>query len=293
MLPHLEGTITPGVNYVFCVTFQLAWKDLAKSTVNSAIQLEGGPSWIDVLNQGRHAPSGLSQDCYLSMGGFVRDGIVQRIRNKMAQRFPNAQLTVPEPPASTVAYVFAYLEKSLSFGEAFDRSDGTLRWPLGGNLTQVSSFGSADFCSGTRRYDAIVEQVTILDYANDDDFVLKLNSSSRRDEIILAKIQPQVTLRETIESVESRINKSSLDEYARKPQTGESLVVPIIRVDTLRIYDEITGKPFLNPPLEGLYIAESATGNPVSSRRVGCPFGIIWGNSGSIGSSRDTEAFSF
>ena len=68
VLPHLEGTITPGVNYVFCVTFQLAWNELAKDTVNSAIQLENGPLWIDSLNQGRHAPSRLSHDCYLSLG---------------------------------------------------------------------------------------------------------------------------------------------------------------------------------------------------------------------------------
>ena len=153
----------------------------------------------------------------------MQDGIVERIRTQYVADISNPQLTVPEPPASTVAYVFAYLEKSLSFGEAFDRSDGLLRWPLGGKPAPVSSFGSADFCRGTRRYDAIAEQVTILDYANNDDFVLKLNSTSPRDEIILAKIQPHVTLRETIEFVASRINNSSLDEYARKPQKNRGI----------------------------------------------------------------------
>ena len=36
VLPHTEGAITPGRNYVYCPTFQMAWDELCDGVIKSA-----------------------------------------------------------------------------------------------------------------------------------------------------------------------------------------------------------------------------------------------------------------
>ena len=208
ILPHSDGPISPGVNYIYCATFQLAWAELAKNTVGSDIELEGGPPWIDHLAQGEFRPSDLSKDSYLAMGGLVSEGIVERIQAEMTKRFPHANVDVPQPRRDSDGYAFAYLTKSLTFARAFERPYRRLRWPLQGSRISVATFGIMDYSelTDTEQGDELVEQVTILDYVSDSDFVLRLNPASQSDQIILAKVRPLSTLRETMESVEMRID---------------------------------------------------------------------------------------
>ena len=262
ILPHSDGPISPGVNYIYCATFQLAWAELAKNTVGSDIELEDGPPWIDHLGQGEFKQSDLSKDSYLAMGGLVSEGIVERIQAEMTKRFPNANVDVPQPRPDSDGYAFAYLTKSLTFARAFERPYQRLRWSIQGSKTSVATFGIMDYSelTDTEQGDELVEQVTILDYVSDSDFVLRLNPASQSDQIILAKVGPLSTLRETMEAVEMRIDNSSLTASSRHLQEGETLLVPIVQVSALRSYNEIVGRRFLNPGYERWFVTAAIQG---------------------------------
>src|SRR5947209_3891172 len=51
ILPHLEGPITAGRNYVYCASFQLAWDELRKKAGPEGIQVQDIPPLAAALNR--------------------------------------------------------------------------------------------------------------------------------------------------------------------------------------------------------------------------------------------------
>ena len=260
VVPHTGGPITRGRNYLYCGTFQLAWNEMQQQIVKAPIQLEENPPMVDFLNKGQFQKSDLSAESYLAMAGRVQDGIVEDIRQAMAQKFPSADMEVPKPQKETVFYAYAYLEKALAFREAFDRLSAPLLFHSGDEESRVASFGFREFEVSSARDQQIEKQVTILDYRSDDDFILVLNTTSERDQIVLAKIQPQGTLQETIAVVQARIQQSPLEEWNRSVHSSESLVVPIISVGVERQYMELIDRDLQNRGWEGWAVAEARQG---------------------------------
>jgi hypothetical protein len=124
----------------------------------------------------------------------------------------------------------------------------------------VASFGFRDFKLSSERDQQIERQVTILDYRSDDDFILTLNATSQRDQIVLAKIEPQATLQETIAAVQTRIEQSPLKEWARTVGGFESVVVPVISVGVERRYTELIDRGIQNAGWEGYAVSEARQG---------------------------------
>ena len=141
VLPHTEGSITPGRNYVYCATFQLAWNELQDDFIKAPIELEGMPAMAKFLNRRSFRRSDLSAKSYLAMAGTVKDGIIERIRQAMRDKFPPSNMTVPDARTDTAIFVYAYLEKSLAFREAFDRLREPLKFRMGNRMARVAAFG--------------------------------------------------------------------------------------------------------------------------------------------------------
>ncbi len=104
----------------------------------------------------------------------------------------------------------------------------------------------------------LLSQVSILDYVSDDDFVIELKTQSEADQVILAKVQPQATLAETIESVLTREPDPWLEPF----KSSDVLKVPMANFDVRRSFDELTDHPF---PVVGLeyptYLIKTAIQN--------------------------------
>jgi hypothetical protein len=260
VLPYTGGPITQGRNYLYCGTFQLAWNEMQQQIVKAPIQLEGNPPMADFLNKGPFQKSDLSAESFLAMAGSVDKGIVEEIRQAMAEKFPSAAMEAPEPLEDTAFYAYAYLEKALAFREAFDRLPEPLPFHSGGKEFPVAGFGFRDLEVSSERDEQIEKQATILDYRGDDDFILALNTTSERDQIVLAKIPPQKTLQETIAAVQARIEQSPLEEWNRGVHASESLVVPIISVGVERRYAELIGRHLRNRGWELYSVSEARQG---------------------------------
>ena len=87
-------------------------------------------------------------------------------------------------------------------------------------------------------HDSMYPQVRILDCRSEDDFVIELKTKSEGDRLILAKMQPQRKLSETLGAVRERIERG-------KPEptlTNDVMVVPRMNFDLTRRYSELEGR---------------------------------------------------
>ncbi len=95
--------------------------------------------------------------------------------------------------------------------------------------------------------------MSVLAYENNDDFVLRLNTTDEQDEIVLAKVRPETTLADTVAAVRERIEQAPRDGQDGL-KAGDSLVVPIVEVNVDRTYTELLRKYLMNPRWSGLYL---------------------------------------
>ena len=134
---------------------------------------------------------------------------------------------------------YAYLEKKLLFKNKFKNRDEPLPFCAGTTRADVKSFGLEEMETVSRA----MQQVRIHDYANKDDFVIRINTES--DDIVMAKVLPAATLHETLATVRRRIKDR--DSTYRRPNVEklDTLVIPKINFGIDRRYSEIIGRMFL------------------------------------------------
>jgi hypothetical protein len=232
--PVLETEITRGTNLLWCGTFQLAWNE-ACHLVGGDLQLEKSNALVSALNQHSFTKESLDEASYIAVAGFLKDDIRENIRRAVQEKFHGVfnprfipQKRVTERPQDFIAYACLY--KNLSFPTPFERLDDSLMF----EGVPVPAFGIGEYKTAL---DAIYPQVSILDYRSEDDFVIELKTKSPNDRLILAKLQPNLTLAETIMSVSNRIAEGP----AEAASTNDLLLVPRMKLDLTREYTELEG----------------------------------------------------
>lgn len=249
--PHLEASIEPGKNLLWCSTFQLVWNEGCRAA-GGDIRLENEPPMVPALNRKAADPKDVDPGSCLVASGLMKDDIVGKIRSELGLKFRGRaepdlldRIAPSLPPDGWLAY--AYLFRELPFEYPLKRLDE----PLAFGSTQVATFGLK---KATSRMDDIhkAEQVVVLDYKNADDFVLELTPQDKTERIVLAKIAPAETLEKTIEAVRSRAVLGDAKEYKSTLDMGETLIVPMLNFDVWKSYDELEGKKITTPgPLQG------------------------------------------
>jgi hypothetical protein len=166
------------------------------------------------------------------VAGWVRDGVIDQIRAELTETFHGAATPQLVPvrnalrPQDIVAY--AYLHKELNFPACFERLDSTLDF----QGTPVVPFGVGPYKPGQR---SMYDQVAILDYQGQDDFIIELLTQSPDDQLLLAKVARGPTLEVTIRQVLARISG-----VAPVPMNvGDVLEIPKMDFEIFRRFDEI------------------------------------------------------
>lgn len=255
ILPHLEGPVVQGKNYVYCATFQLAWNGLQDGVLGEPIALAGSPPMASDLAAGSDiTPEVLPPGSHLVKAGWVKDGVVEQIRGEMQRRFPAATFNLPAGAQQQAAVAFAYLQQWLAFRESFDRLEEPLEFQTAAGVVEVPCFGVRHLNRQSERAIALGDQVRVLDYINDDDFILRLVTTSEDDELILAKVPPGETLAATLAAVVQRTKQPSKERGSPQLEDGESLAVPIVDLNVERRYAELEGRRFANPLHKDLFL---------------------------------------
>jgi hypothetical protein len=262
VLPHLEGPITAGRNYLYCATFQLAWNQLQETVFKEPPHLSGTPPMAEALLGGSTLTKDiLPPNSYLVRAGLVKDGVVGKIQGEMDRRFPKVVVQLPDHCEDQWAIAYAYLQCALKFHEAFDRLEEPLVFQSKNGPVKVACFGVR--CLGSKDRDiALEKQVSILAHASDDDFILRLNTTSEDDELILAKVKPEGTFAATLTAVRERIKRRDglHDAFDSMFMARESLVIPIIDTNILRRYSELEGRSLTNRQWSNIILAVAMQG---------------------------------
>ena len=165
------------------------------------------------------------------------------MKQSIERRFPNSTLPLPTVDAAAAGYlIYAHLLKQLAFENDFERLKDGVEFRQGKHVAPVASFGVEKYEDVMDR--TIGKQVTVLDYRDDRDFIVKLHPKGDQDEIVFAMVRPQPSLGKTVDAVLQRIKRAR--EVAQRPhlESGESLKIPVLSLKVRRDYNELTDRPF-------------------------------------------------
>lgn len=245
VLPVLDVPLGSGRNVVYCSTIQIVWDNLRDTFEVDSLQFAEARPLATKLNAERFPRGALSSECYVALAGRSADGIRNRFVAARQEKFPNAALPAPQPVTGLALEAYCYLQKRLPFRVKFQRLDDPLPFQAPEGVRPVRSWGLpaepevplARPESGTLENPR--SQVTILDYVDDQDFVLEVKTLS--DPIVLAKVTPQATLAETWRVVAERVRLRRTRGLRAGLFHNEPFVVPQVALFVERDYGELTG----------------------------------------------------
>lgn len=245
--PYMNSQIVTGNNLVYCSTFQLAWNELKDNIIKGNIIIDGNPAGANFLNEGLSRKNDISEKYYVAMAGYNKDNIIGKINRKLKEKFGASAPKVTEKlvyPEDILAY--SYLNVDLQFMYKFNE----LNQPINFKNTKVNAFGIKKYNYSDAK---IGNQVNILYYKNDSDFIINLKTQNSKDEIILANIDPQNTLLDTINDVNSRVKvpqKQGLN-------IDDTLEIPVIHLYAKKDFSEFENRRLLNSGFEQYEIAKA------------------------------------
>jgi len=247
--PYLIRRILEDKNMLYCSTFQVAWNKMTDEVTKGTVSLDGSPITEQMLNRRLTGAQDISEDCYLAAAGVARDNIVERVERDMRDKFneaPGTEMNLKNPH-DILIYSFFY--KDIAFAEELERLDKPIMF---NGANPVKAFGIKEFALDESHIRA-AEQVEILYYRNDNEFIVRLLSTQQNDEIILAKFAPLKTLSSSVAFVFSQIATSRPTTLKEK----ETLQIPMIDFDIVDWFIEIEGRCLQIRGMEDYCIAKA------------------------------------
>jgi hypothetical protein len=235
--PHLECAITPGNNVLWCATFQIAWNELC-DLLGGPIQCNDAPEMVSILNKRAVTYRDVDEASYVAVAGYITqdpNDIRQKIAHELDRKFKGAAspelLHVLDSASAGTWASYAYLFKELPFERAFKR----MRRSFVFDGREVESFGIRQLLQEDKKEAKAANQVLVYDYKSNDDFIVELQTQSKSDRLILAKIPPGRTLAETVATAWTRVQQSKPGSM----QNHADFFTPVIDFDVLRHYHEL------------------------------------------------------
>ena len=234
LVGHPDVPHEAGVNLLWCATFQLAW-DRAAARLGDPLQFAfGTPPLAERLNRHDVAPGDLDDASYVALAGLGEEGIDAAIRDELARKFGDVDTALlPDETAPTDLLAYAYLQKSLSFAEPLLIDVETLKFAG----VPVRTFGVRHEAGAEEHWSEVSRQVAILDFVDDTEFVVELETESPADRLVLARVPPAETLAETIAEVIRRAGTETIERLRH----DDTFLAPVIDFDVTRRFRELEG----------------------------------------------------
>ena len=247
VIAHLNEKIPSTSNIVYAPTFRASWTILKNEIIGADIILTSPLSLTAGLN---HYPFSVpDNNDWLAMAGFVEKGILKEINKAMQKKFGIRETGLEGFIDNEGIVCYSYLSKTLKFVSTFE----TLSWDFlsKGRSQTVECFGVSK--GEGKDKEAMREQVSIHDYRNPDDFIIRISSKEPGKEIILAKIPRGGTMSGMIKEIDERIDLPGKE----KPSEIDELVIPKIEFDIEHSYNELLGIFLKNKGFEDYFFARA------------------------------------
>lgn len=234
-------------NMLWCGTFQMAWNELRDNMIKQDIKLNGEDKLSNELNKKTFTKENINENSYLAMVGYNKDGIVEKVNKELKDKFGEEGTWQVESNLQNHDDILAYtfLEKKLDFEYSFEKIDN-----LEFNGTNVSGFGISDIKNSESR-SRLSEQVKVLYYDNEDDFIISLKGKTDNDELILAKVPQSDTLSNTLNYA---LSKSS-DEMSFS--SNGTLKIPRLGFDIKKNFKDLENKKLINKSFQDYQITQA------------------------------------
>jgi len=261
VVPTLDTRLPKAKNAIWCATFQMAWDRLKEDVIGEAVRVANAEEVVERLNQGSVAAEDLPEDGAYATAGAVKDGITERVRAEMQQRFQKEPVALDGDATGILAY--AYLRASVPFTLPYFESEAPLVFvDSQGHETRVSSFGLTPK-AGSAPVE-LYDQVDVLyckqptTHEPPTEFVLDLCCDSKPNQLLVAQLPPQETLAASLADLEQKI-RNPPDRDARLLLSTTPLVVPNLNWRLVHHFSELEGrdKRLLNRGFEAYYLAQS------------------------------------
>lgn len=244
-VPH-----APNTSILWCATMQLAWDQLP-GVIGGPVTLQGSPPLIADLNKSPFPPGDLDASSYVAVAGKM-PAILATIKDELARKFHGGARPgqLPAGDDSTIA-AYAYLFKNLEFDTPLTRLKSGVRFTASDSTTTpVQAFGVNE--TDTRDWDKCAAQVIIWRDEADDDFVIELKAREANDRLLIARLEPGATLKDTTDAILAAAGAPAPKEPLTKQ---ERVTIPVLNFDITRSYDEVVGLSVTTPGTSGLYLS--------------------------------------
>lgn len=263
IVPTLDTPFEKNQSAIWCSSFQLSWNKFKSEIIKGPVRIQNAETIAERLNQAEQSESDLLPESFYAAAGRVSDGIVEKIKEEMTKRFPNVR--TPEfnvTPDAAVAY--AYLQAGVKYQYPFfTNTDRFVFTDSSGRKTAVKSFGirEQDKFKGAFMDDSFRGQVLVLGkWRNGEQFAVDLSKRSTPIQIVLACIERQSTLANTLKSLEKAIQAGYADKtFPRKLEDEDTLLVPMMHWEIEHHFRDLEGpeKVLSTSTGQKLYLAKA------------------------------------
>ena len=220
-------------NTYWCGTMQLCWNDLIDNVAKQNIKFDPQLDVINNLNQKSFSKENISDDDVYTFAGKATIDNKKIIEKEIYKRFNEKSDLLNQVDWSNDKKDICYsmLKKEFLFNTKFNE----LEKDNFKNTANVNYFGFE-----TDAKEKMREQVDILFYKNDDNFAIKLKTSTN-DEIIFYKNPEGSTFDEMYKKLK---NKSNVYNSDSTPKEEDSLKIPNIALNQITEFYDIENKKF-------------------------------------------------
>ena len=268
IVPTLDSQMSLGKNVIWCSSFQLAWNKLKQDIIGEPVQIENAHEMSDMLNTSKVTHMDVPEEsCYVA-AGFVKDGILSDIKDEMTRRFPSEAAAEFDELSANAIVAYAFLLANVKFSiPYFENKDEFLFTDSNGVAIPISSFGIR--LQDGHAYKKLREQVQVLYQwrdpnslsENPDEFAVDLCRKSKPNQIVLAAIKPEETLKLTLASLEKKISDYSKMTKRFQPRPfgpNDVLLVPNIFWRVFHHFHELEDNSLLNKGFEIYFVREAS-----------------------------------
>ena len=250
----LDSEIKAGKNLIWCSTLISAWKEIDKKITKDAPEFIEENSLVLKLNSEKDPAAYVPDEASYANAGFVKDGILKEIKDGLNKKFSGKR--APDlgklSPEAVVAY--AYLKAGIRFTIPYHENEESMEFTdSSGKQSKVKSFG----IFGHKTYDyEMSEQIGILyakGFEEDKEFVVDLDKNSPKYQVIVASVNKQKTLSQSIKHIINLISEGQVKEFHK----GNRLIVPQTVWKIEHSFKELLNKKFKNPELKEYFIVKA------------------------------------
>lgn len=261
MPAHLFQDLDQHKNLVYSPSFRAAWTMLIDDVLGEPVKLLKRVALAEELNLYPYDPGDYSDDWILA-AGFIEKGIVKKINRETIERYNTEAPWLNDIKNEKEGILcYSYLKFEALFNEPFEELIWT--YNFSGILNDIECFGVSKGESNLKA--RMRKQVSIHDYRNPDNFVIRIIPSDPEYEIIITEMQLKENLFETLNQIDRRIEESVPDNLSYE----DELMIPKVNLEEACIYRELLNKYLLNKGFENYFIASATQGIKLSVNQEG------------------------